>query len=141
MPSEAPPSRAEVTTSFTCRDSVEVNTFTSSGITAPANVPQEIIDASFHYLGEYDREWARREYPKPVITTQEAFDLSLQTLQQANNRLMYGVMSAVSHFAGQLSYPKRFDTTHLLTCLPNYERDLPHVRDYYGKVVQQCIRG
>src|SRR5580698_8722329 len=48
MPSDAPPSLAEVTTSFTCRDSVEVKTFTSSGITAPASVPQEMIDASFH---------------------------------------------------------------------------------------------
>jgi thioester reductase-like protein len=102
---------------------------------------REIIDASYHYLGECDPEWAGRQYPKPVITSQEAFDLSLQTLQQTNNRLMYGVMSAVSHFAGQLSYPKRFDTTHLLACLPNYERDMPHVRDYYGKVVLQCIRG
>src|SRR5271155_6272774 len=49
IPSDAPPSLAEVTTSFTCRDSVEVNTFTSSGITAPASVPQEMIDASFHH--------------------------------------------------------------------------------------------
>jgi thioester reductase-like protein len=101
---------------------------------------REIIDASFHYLAEYDREWARRDYPKPVITTQEAFDLSLQTLEQANNRLMCGVMNAIKPFTGQLSYPKRFDTTHLLACLPNYERDLPHVRDYYGKVVQHLTK-
>src|SRR5438045_887583 len=38
--SEAPPSREAVTTSRTCADSVEVKTFTSSGITAPASVPQ-----------------------------------------------------------------------------------------------------
>src|SRR5580698_3738138 len=49
MPSDAPPSLAEVTTSFTCRDSTEVNTFTNSGITAPASVPQEMIEASFHH--------------------------------------------------------------------------------------------
>src|SRR5271154_1727926 len=49
IPSDAPPSFADVTTSFTCRDSVEVNTFTSSGITAPASVPQEMIEASFHH--------------------------------------------------------------------------------------------
>src|SRR4029077_15554406 len=49
MPRAAPPSSAEVTTSLTCLDSVEVNDFTSSGITAPASVPQEIIEASFHH--------------------------------------------------------------------------------------------
>src|ERR1017187_1465091 len=49
MSSDAPPSSAEVTTSFTCPDDVEVNTLTSSGITAPASVPQEIIVASFHH--------------------------------------------------------------------------------------------
>ena len=49
MPSEAPPSSAEATTSFTWRDSVEVKTFTSSGITAPASVPQEMMVASFHH--------------------------------------------------------------------------------------------
>ena len=49
MPSDAPPSRAEVTISRTWRDSVEVKTLTSSGMTAPASVPQEMIVASFHH--------------------------------------------------------------------------------------------
>jgi len=99
----------------------------------------EIIDASYRYLAECDPEWAMRDYPKPVITSQEAFDLSLETLKQANSRLMYGVMNAVSYFTGQLSYPKRFDTARLLACLPNYERDLPHAQDYYAKVVRHCL--
>ena len=49
MSSDAPPSSAEVTTSFTCPDVTEVNTFTSSGMTAPARVPQEMMVASFHH--------------------------------------------------------------------------------------------
>ena len=49
MPRDAPPSCAEITTSLTWRDSVEVKTLTSSGITAPASVPQEMIVASFHH--------------------------------------------------------------------------------------------
>src|SRR5712664_285160 len=47
--SEGPPSREDVTISLTCRDSVEVNTFTSSGMIAPASVPHEIMVASFHH--------------------------------------------------------------------------------------------
>src|SRR3954467_8526564 len=49
MFSDAPPSRDDVTTSFTCADSVEVNAFTNSGMTAPASVPQEMMLASFHH--------------------------------------------------------------------------------------------
>src|SRR5258706_610364 len=44
-----PISFAEVTTSFTWRDSTEVKALTSSGISAPASVPQEMIEASFHH--------------------------------------------------------------------------------------------
>src|SRR4030095_10414514 len=46
--SDGPPSFDETTISLTCRDSVEVNTFTSSGMIAPANVPHEIITLNFH---------------------------------------------------------------------------------------------
>src|SRR5499426_2984394 len=48
MLSDAPPSRDEVTTSRTCRDSVEVKILTNSGMIAPASVPHVIIVASFH---------------------------------------------------------------------------------------------
>src|SRR5206468_8780714 len=47
--SDAPPSREELTTSFTCDDSVEVNTFTSSGMMAPASVPHVMTVDSFHH--------------------------------------------------------------------------------------------
>ena len=48
MFSDAPPSRDDVTTSRTCADSVEVKIFTSSGMIAPASVPQVMMVDSFH---------------------------------------------------------------------------------------------
>src|SRR2546423_7800973 len=48
MFSEAPPSRQDVTISLTCAELTEVNTFTSSGMIAPASVPQVITAESFH---------------------------------------------------------------------------------------------
>ena len=39
-----------MTTSLTWRDSVEVKTFTSSGMIAPASVPQVMIVESFHHI-------------------------------------------------------------------------------------------
>src|SRR5881296_1016869 len=47
--SEAPPSREAVTTSRTCRDSVDVKTFTNSGMIAPASVPHVMMAESFHH--------------------------------------------------------------------------------------------
>ena len=49
MLSDAPPSRDEVTTSRTWLDSVEVKIFTSSGMIAPASVPQVMTVESFHH--------------------------------------------------------------------------------------------
>src|SRR5438445_5355050 len=45
---DAPPSRDEATTSLTCAESTDVNTFTSSGMMAPASVPHVITVDSFH---------------------------------------------------------------------------------------------
>src|SRR5882724_13324906 len=55
MLSEAPPSRDEITTSFTCADSVEVNTLISSGMTAPASVPQLMMSDSTHHRSPLPR--------------------------------------------------------------------------------------
>src|SRR2546430_6163413 len=49
MLSDAPPSRDEVTTSFTWLDSTDVKTLTSSGMMAPASVPHVMMMPSFHH--------------------------------------------------------------------------------------------
>src|SRR5437762_4476754 len=46
---DAPPSRLAVTTSRTWRECVEVKKVVTSGMIAPASVPQVMIDASFHH--------------------------------------------------------------------------------------------
>src|SRR5215471_18306445 len=48
MFSDGPPSREAVTTSLTCLDWVEVKILTTSGMIAPASVPQVMISDSFH---------------------------------------------------------------------------------------------
>ena len=49
MLSDGPPSREAVTTSLTCFDSVEVKTLITSGMMAPASVPQVMMVESFHH--------------------------------------------------------------------------------------------
>src|ERR1041384_1713763 len=63
MLSDAPPSREEVTTSRTCREFTEVNTFTNSGMIAPARVPQVLTAARFHHRGPSPRPPTRRGAP------------------------------------------------------------------------------
>src|SRR6478672_3231532 len=48
MFNDAPPCREDVTMSRVCAESVDVNTLTSSGMTAPASVPHVITVESFH---------------------------------------------------------------------------------------------
>src|SRR5438876_8664625 len=49
MFSEAPPCLEQLVTSRTCRELVLTNTFVNSGISAPATVPQLIMQDSTHH--------------------------------------------------------------------------------------------
>src|SRR5947207_15682068 len=82
MLSDAPPSRDAVTISRTWRDSVEVKTFTSSGMTAPASVPQVMIAESFHHIdvsppsSGMSRREARKVRPMEMIEVSQTSDVS-----------------------------------------------------------------
>ena len=82
MAREAPPSRAEVTTSRTWRDSVEVKILTNSGMMAPASVPQVITDESFHQSVPSPRFGMSRYDATYVITT--------ETSEVSHTRLVSG---------------------------------------------------
>src|SRR5262245_33303305 len=72
---EAPPSFDDVTTSLTWFDSTDVKTLTSSGMIAPASVPQVMIVASFHQSVPSPRSGIRRCETMKVSTT-EMIDVS-----------------------------------------------------------------
>src|SRR3712207_3188158 len=76
MLSDAPPSRDEVTTSWVCRDSVEVKTFTSSGMIAPARVPQEMTADSFHQSESSPPRSGMRRYEDRKVRATETIDVS-----------------------------------------------------------------
>src|SRR3954469_19513429 len=75
MLSDAPPSLDDVTTSFTCADVVEVNTFTSSGMIAPANVPQVMTVESFHHSDPSPRFGSNR-YDTRYVSDTDTSDVS-----------------------------------------------------------------
>ena len=101
---------------------------------------QEIIDESYKQLALSDPEWSLRNYPKPTIVSGDTFDLFMNSATAANNPILQKTLNALNHFAHQLLYPKEFDRKNLLSVLPDYEKGLPQIRDYYGKVIQYCIK-
>jgi nucleoside-diphosphate-sugar epimerase len=100
---------------------------------------QEIVDASHEALGERDPSWRARAYPKPTFSTLEVFDLYVASVRQANNVLLARVLGALEHFVGQLAYPKEFDRSTVLEHLPDYDRKMPHIREYFARVVDYCL--
>jgi len=101
---------------------------------------KEIIDESYKQLAVADPEWSLRNYPKPAIVSGDVFDLFMNSVTAANNPILQKTLNALNHFAHQLLYPKRFDRSNLIAVLPNYEKNLPSIQEYYGKVIQYCIK-
>src|SRR5215475_16140251 len=73
--SDGPPSRDAVTTSFTCCDSVEVNTLTNSGMMAPASVPQLMIVESFHQSVSLPPMCGMTRYETTKVRTSETMEV------------------------------------------------------------------
>src|SRR6185503_2629704 len=76
MFSDAPPSRDDPTTSRTCADSVDVNTLTSSGMIAPASVPQVMTVESFHHSVVSPARSGMSRYEAPYVSATETIDVS-----------------------------------------------------------------
>src|SRR6185503_19392805 len=76
MLSDAPPSRELVTTSRTCRLSTEVNTLTSSGMMAPARVPQVMTVESFHQSDGSPPTAGMSRYDTTYVSTTDTIEVS-----------------------------------------------------------------
>ena len=101
---------------------------------------QEIIEENYRVLGRVDPEWLKRDYPLPVIVNAETFDLFMKSAEVAKNPIVKRTLRTLNSFSGQLVYPKEFDRMQLNAILPDYEDRLPNIRDYYGKVIEHCVR-
>src|SRR3954453_21268315 len=88
MLSDAPPSRLVLTTSRTCREWTDVKNVVSSGISAPASVPHEMIDASFHHSVPV---------PKSRIITHDARNvIAIEMIDVSQTRFVSGFSKSIS---------------------------------------------
>src|SRR5688500_20200752 len=89
MVSEAPPSREALTISATWRECDEVNTLVSSGITAAASVPHEMITDSFHHSpGATASRWPRIRYDTTKVT-------AIDSSEVIHTRLVSGASKSI----------------------------------------------
>src|SRR5258708_40061577 len=75
MLSDGPPSREDVTTSWTWALSVDVKTLTSSGMIAPASVPQVMIAESFHHIVVSPPRLGMRTFDTANVTPTERIEV------------------------------------------------------------------
>src|SRR5262249_251788 len=106
MPSEGPPSRADVTTSRRWPESVEVKILTSSGMIAPASVPQVMTVESFHQSVPSPRSRMSSHDAKYVSTT-ETIDVSHTSEVSGASKFIW---VAVPYFARAMVSLRRYDT-------------------------------
>src|SRR5262249_12701857 len=91
----APPSFEEVTTSRTCPDSVEVNTLITSGIIAPANVPQLMMVDSCHQILPSPRS-RMRPYETAYVVTTDTIEVNHTSTVSGCSKF---ILSTVLYFA------------------------------------------
>lgn len=101
---------------------------------------QQLIDQTYLLLGQMNPTWAAKNYPKPSITNSQAFDLFLESARQAGNPMIVAVLTALSHFAHQLGLPKTFSCENTRIKLPEYDKLMPEINQYYDKVVAYCLK-
>jgi|JYMV01.1.fsa_nt_gi thioester reductase-like protein len=101
---------------------------------------EEMIDKSYESMARVDPDWSAKNYPKPSIVSEEAFDLFVGAAIAANNPILKSVVTTLNHFTRQLLYPKSFDRRNLKLSLPSYETNLPGIHNYYEKIVRCCIQ-
>src|SRR6266545_1408783 len=110
---EAPPSFDAVTTSFTWPELVEVKTFTTSGMIAPASVPQVMIAESFHQSVPSPSS-EMRSFDTTKVRTTETADVSHTSEVSGASKF---IVSASAYFAFATASFTQYETTDAMTIM------------------------
>src|SRR5687767_13059761 len=114
MLSEGPPSFDEVTTSRTCRDSVEVKAFTSSGMMAPAAVPQVMMSESFHHIEASPPMVGSITFETMKVTAMETAEVRITSWVSGCSKF---ILSAVPYLPFWMTLFTAYDTKLVTTII------------------------
>ena len=83
--------------------------------------------------------WRKRRIVRPAVVDPDTYELFVRSVRESGNVVLQAATDAVQAFAWQLVYPKTFDTSVASAALAGTGVRVPHVRDYYEKVVEWCV--
>src|SRR5687768_8668299 len=89
MFSEAPPSRDDDTTSRTWRECVDVNTFTSSGMIAPASVPHVMTVESCHHRSGLSPRFGMVRYDNRYVRATETIEVNHTSCVSGTSKFIF----------------------------------------------------
>src|SRR5207249_1442497 len=118
---DAPPSRDAVTTSFTCAESTDVNTFTNSGMMAPASVTHLITVDSFHQSVRSLSSGSSHHDAAYVMTT-ETIDVSHTSVVSGASKF---IVSTAAYFARAIASLMKYEialATIIMTRMTKIQR-------------------
>src|SRR6185436_20836774 len=114
MFSDAPPSRDEVTTSFTCAECVEVKTLTNSGMIAPARVPQVITVDSCHHRSVLPPSEGINRSDSTYVSTTETIEVSHTSVVNGASKFIF---AALAYFALAMALLTRYEPADASTII------------------------
>ena len=87
--SDEPPSRDDVTTSRTWAECTEVKTFTSSGMIAPASVPQVMTTDNFHHSDGSPPRFGIVNFDTMKVSTTDTIDVNQTSCVSGTSKLNF----------------------------------------------------
>src|SRR5688500_6553878 len=100
MFSEAPPSRDDDTTSRTWRECVDVNTFTSSGMIAPASVPHVMTVESCHHRSGLSPRFGMVRYDNRYVRATETIEVNHTSCVSGTSKFIF---TALAYLAREMA--------------------------------------
>lgn len=114
-------------------------TYHLCGSTAGCFTLQELLDETMCAFAELSPKWKKRGIARPAIVDLATYRIFETSVEQMGNDVLLQVLRALSHFAPQLTFPKKFDDGEARKALKGTGvKPLP-MSSYYRKIMQYCL--
>jgi nucleoside-diphosphate-sugar epimerase/acyl carrier protein len=100
----------------------------------------ELLDATLLTFAEHRPAWRKRTIERPAIVDLPTFELFCKTVEQAGDATLRAATAAISRFAPQLAFPKRFDDRRCQAALARAGITRPESRLVWVRTVKRLIQ-
>lgn len=99
----------------------------------------ELLERSVAAFLRVRPAWRKRRVERPAVVDEQTYALFVRSVAESGNSVLRQATEAVASFAGQLAYPKSFDTTNADRALASSGIAAPPVSDFFERVVESCV--